>query len=117
MIELICYFFPSVLCLWLFESFTRQKLSLKRCIYRFCGNAVIINLFCFALNTYLIKAPVTLTFTTAFYYLVMAIPFGIILTIVQSILADTTKLTLEAIPVEENVDEKTEENVDEETEE
>jgi len=102
MLEFICYFFPAVLTLWLFESFTRQKLSLKRCIYRYCGNAVIINLFCFTLNTFLIKANLPLNFETAFYYLVMAIPFGVILTVIESVLSDTTKVT-----IEENVDEKT----------
>ncbi len=100
MIGLICYFFPAVLTLWLFESFTRQKLSIRRCIYRYCGNAVLINLFCFTLNTFLIKAGTTFTYESAFYYLVMAIPFGVIITVIESILTDTTKIT-----IEENIDE------------
>ena len=50
MLAFICYFFPAVVGLWVFETLTKENLSVKHCIYRFCWYTVLSNLCCFILK-------------------------------------------------------------------
>ncbi len=103
MIAFICYFFPAILSLWLFETLSKQNISLKKCIYRFCLNSVLINFLCFATKKFVLHtdgAPMLyegadMIPSTAFNYIVMAIFFTLILVVLEILISKNVKVIVE----------------------
>ena len=104
MVALICYFFPSVVGLWLFESLTKISLNLKQCIFRFCGNALSINFFCFATKKLVFKTALEpmyshtdITPSVAFNYIIMAVFFAVLLTVFEVLISKKVKISVEDV--------------------
>ena len=109
MLGFICYFFPAVTAIWLYEVLTRRQLSVKRCVFRFCTNAVVINFLCLGIKCYILGTgsvpiiPQTDMFPqVAFNYLVMAIVISIVLVFAELLLVRKVSITVE----EENEEDK-----------
>lgn len=112
MIAFVCYFFPAVLGIWLFEVISKKELTKKQYVFRFCGYTLALNFVCFAVKKFILKtAENSLVYgndmkpSTAFNYLVIVIPVVLILVIGELLLSKKVK-----IAVEETVDETKEEN-------
>ncbi len=102
MIAFICYFFPSVIALWLFESLTKSSLSLKHCIFRFCRNALVINGLCFAAKKFIFKnatSPIyydnDMTPSVAFNYIIMAVVAAVVITVLEVLISKNVKIAVE----------------------
>lgn len=110
MIAFICYFFPAVLSLWLFETLTKNNLSWKECLFRFCSNALFINFICFGIKKFILHTagePICSNSAdmlpiVAFNYLVIAIPVTVVLVFAEILLPKKISIT-----VEENTNETT----------
>lgn len=103
MIALITLFAPAVLAVGLFEKLSKRELGAKKWLYRFCFNALAINLIVF-----LIKKVILHTSTAPLYslltdmtpevvirYLIMAIPAAVVLVVVEILLSRHVKVGVE----------------------
>ena len=102
MVAFICYFFPAVFSLWLYEALTKNSLSAKKCVFRFCSNTMFINLGCFGIKKYILHTadlPILLDGDmlpiVAFNYLVMALGIAVILLLAEILLVKNVKITVE----------------------
>lgn len=102
MIAFICLFFPSVLCVWIYEMLIKKSLSRRQLIYRFCFNTLIINGICFAVKAFLLSTGAEPIFTlysdmtpnVAVRYLIMALPISIVLGLIEIFLTKNVKVTV-----------------------
>ncbi len=109
LIEAICLFAPAVLCVCIYEKLNKSALSLRRWGYHFVLDTLFINLFCFAVKSYILDTGgrplradgVTMTPHAALNYLILAVPAAVALAVVVSFLSKHVKVELE-----ENTDEK-----------
>ena len=102
MIAIICYFFPAILSIGLFEKLSKKALSFKGWIYRFCFNSIAINFLCFAVKRFLLHTDGLAMLTNgdmipsvAFNYILMAVPIGIVSAVLQALISDKVKLSVE----------------------
>ena len=103
MFAFICYFFPSVISLRIFESLTKTCLTLKQCIFRFCTNAFFVNFTCVAIKKFVLHTanePLTSTSldmlpSVAFNYMIMAFGISVILVVAEVLLSKNIKITVE----------------------
>ncbi len=107
MITFICLFFPAVVSLWLYEALAKTSLGLKKCIFRFCLNSLIINFVCFVAKKFVFDTASYSLYiegdmlpSTALNYLIIALPIAVILVLAEVLLSKKIKIT-----VEENRDE------------
>lgn len=111
MIAFICFFFPAVISLWLFESLVRCRLDRKQWFYRFCANTLLINFICFGIKRFFLQtadAPLYSLGTdmypsAAFNYILMAVLSAVILVIFEVLLSKKIKIELK----DENHEEET----------
>lgn len=109
MLAFIVLFLPAVLSLWIYEVLSKKEMPLKKLIYRYSINVVIINLLCFLIKCYVLSSGTSpLLFdgkqmlpVNAFNYLLLALPIAILIAFVESVVSKKT-----AISVEEVEDEK-----------
>ena len=91
MLALICYFFPAVISVWMFEALAKSRLTLKQCIYRFCGNALFINFILIAVKKFILNTAANPLITSegdmlpsvAFNYLIMVVPIAALLALFE----------------------------------
>ena len=102
MIAFICYYFPAVFSIWLYEALTKNALSIKNYIFRFCSNAMFINLGCFGIKKYILHtADYPMLFEgdmlpgVAFNYLIMALGIAVILLLAEILLVKNVKIKVE----------------------
>ncbi len=103
MIAFICLFLPAVLGVAIYEHLRKQKLCRRQWLYRYCTNAVFINMICFAVKRFLLGTggdaftgiSGDATPATAVNYLIMAIPVSIVLAFLQVLWGKHTKITIE----------------------
>lgn len=102
MIAFICYFFPAVFYLWLYEALTKNSLNTKQCIFRFCSNAMFINLGCFGIKKYILHtAGLSILYEgdmlpqVAFNYIVMSLGVAVVLLLAEILLSKNVKITVE----------------------
>ena len=102
MLAFICYFFPAVMAIWLYEALAKKKLCLKQCIFRFCTNTALINFLCLGIKCYILHTGSIPMFSqpdmapqVAVNYLIMAIPVAIALVVVEVLLFKKVKVTVE----------------------
>lgn len=103
MIAFMLLFFPAVLTNAIYEKLQKTTLRRKQWLYRYCGNALFINLVCFAVKQILLKtadAPLytlnaDITPHAAMNYLIIAIPTAVILSFFQVLLNKHTKVEVE----------------------
>ena len=103
MLSFICYFFPSVISLRIFESLTKTSLTLKQCIFRFCTNAFFVNFTCVAIkklilhtaNEPLLSTSGDMLPVVAFHYMIMAFGISVIFVVAEVLLSKNIKITVE----------------------
>ncbi len=108
MIAFICLFFPSILGLWLFESLSKQKLTVKQCVYRGCTYALVSNFICFAVKKIVLHTAAAsvmvggdMTPGIAFNYLVIVIPVVVVLVIFEILFSKKITISVEDVKNEE----------------
>ncbi len=102
MLAFICYFFPAIVSVWIFESLTKKPLGIKRCVFHFCANTLFINFLCIGIKRFILNSAGTLIYegadmlpTVAFNYIVMAMLSGAILVVFEVLLFKKVKITVE----------------------
>ena len=109
MIAFIVLFLHAVLSLWIYEVLSKKEMVLKKLIYRFCVNVLVINFICFLIKGYVLTTGgVPFLFDgkqmlpiSAFNYLLLALPIAVLIAFLESIVTKKT-----ALAVEENEDEE-----------
>ena len=110
MIAFICLFLPAVLGVAIYEHLKKAKLCRRQWLYRYCFNAVFINMICFAVKRFLLGTggdaftgiSGDATPATAVNYLIMAIPTSAVLAFLQVLWGKHAKVTHEENADEEN---------------
>lgn len=103
MIAFIILFFPAVIATRIYEAVKKLELTPKRWISRYCVNNLLINFFCFAVKSVILKtsgAPLytlyaDITPAAAMNYLIMALPAAILLGFIEVLLTKTVKVEAE----------------------
>ena len=102
MIAFICYFFPAVFSLWIYEVLTKNSLTIKQCVFRYCLNVMFINLGCFGIKKYILHTanlPILqdgdMLPQVAFNYIVMAIGVAVALMFIEILLSKNVKIMIE----------------------
>ncbi len=102
MLAFICYFFPAIMSVWLFEVITKNDLNLKQFVLRFCTNSLIINFFCVGAKSLILGTGNVPIFDgkdmipkVAFNYLIMAIAVSIVLIVIESLMFKKVKIAVE----------------------
>ncbi len=102
MIGFICLFFPAVVSVGMVDAVTRRDFSLKQFIYRFCTNALIINLVCFLIKKFVLGAGKEYLFVSgdavpdvSIVYIGMALVAAIVLGLIESLLCKKVSVDLE----------------------
>lgn len=112
MIALICFFFPAVISLWLFEALVKRRLDRRRWIYRFCTNTLLINFICFGIKKFFLQtanAPLYSMGTdmypsAAFNYILMAVLAAVVLVVFEVLLSKKIKIEMKEERHEEKPD-------------
>jgi hypothetical protein len=110
LIEVICLFFPALLCVCIYERLTKITLCLRRWVYTFAFDTLFINLFCFAVKSYLLDSSghplrsdgISMTPHAALNYLLITIPFAVIWAVVAALLPQKVTVEIEANENEKN---------------
>ena len=118
MIAFICLFFPAAASVWIFEALTKRNSGLKKTIFLFCTNALIINFLCFLMKKFIFgTADVPLYSlqydmypTVAVNYILCAAGVAVVLAVIEALLAKKVKLSIDS----ENDNEKESEKENEE---
>ena len=103
LIEFICLFFPAVLCVCIYEKLNKVTLNRRRWLCHFVLDALFINLFCFAVKSFVLDSGcqplrpdgVNMTPFAAMNYLIITIPAAIVLAVVTSFLFKNVKIEIE----------------------
>ena len=109
MIGIICYFFPAVVAIRLYEILTKDNLNLKQFVYRFCTNAIIINLVCImakkfasnTVNTPFMQPGGDFLPDTAFKYLLIAMATAVVVALVEALISRKLRIIIEEARNEE----------------
>lgn len=102
MIAFICLFFPAVISVWIYELLIKRSLSKRQLIFRFCLNATLINVVCFAVKAFLLSTGGQPLYTfgsdmtpdVAVRYLIMALPICMVLSLLEVFLTKNVKVTV-----------------------
>lgn len=110
MLGFICFFFPAVISVCVFEVLSRRNLRFKNLLYRFCANAIVINFICLLIKRFVlgtIGEPLVVSGdmppSIALNYIVMAVPISVILVLAEIFLSKKVKFTVKE---DENADEE-----------
>lgn len=109
MIGIICYFFPAVVAVRIYELLTRDNMSAKQCIYRFCTNTILINLVCLiakkfashTVNTPFMQPGGDFLPDTAFKYLLIAMASAVVFAVIEALLSKKLGIIIEEASNEE----------------
>lgn len=110
LIEIICLFFPALLCVCIYEKLSKVTLDIRHWLYAFALDTLCINLFCFAVNSYILGSGgqplrpdgINMTPQAALDYLILAVPVAVVLAAGFSLLAKHVKLEVEEDGNEKN---------------
>ncbi len=103
MTAFICLFLPAVLSVWVYEALCKKSLSKKHWLYLYTTDVLLINLVCFLVKKLILHtdgAPmytyyIDMTPSIAANYLIMAIPFALILAVAERFCAKFIHITVE----------------------
>ncbi|MBO4216636.1 MAG: hypothetical protein J5940_01680 [Clostridia bacterium] len=120
MIAFICLFFPAVVSVWIFEALTKRNPGLKKTIFLFCTNALIINFLCFLMKKFifgtadvpLYAAQYDMYPTVAVNYIICAAGIAVIISVIEALLAKKVRVSIDG--KSGNEDETETEKTDEE---
>lgn len=80
MLEFICLFFPTVICVYFTERFLKKSFSGKSFIYLFCSECLAVNGLVFVFKALILKSAVAplselsgMTVQAALNYIIMAV--------------------------------------------
>ena len=112
MIGFICYFFPAIVAIRIYEIITKDNMSIKQLIYRFCTNAIIINFVCIVakkfashtVNTPFMQPGGDFLPETAFLYLLIAVATAVIVAIAEALISKKLGIIIEEAKDEEKED-------------
>lgn len=101
MLAFICFFFPAVISVCIFDNLSKNALKVKNLIYRFCTNIVLINLLCLLIKKFIlftIGAPLCqsgdMMPSVALNYMILSLPIAIVLPLVEIFLSKKVKFTV-----------------------
>lgn len=103
MLSFICLFFPAVLFAWAFEGLTGKELSRKKWFCLYCTGVVAVNLMCWivrmtlsrAAYSSLYSAGMDITQMEACYYMLLAVPFALLLAALAALLSKKVRIKVE----------------------
>ena len=102
MVTFLCLFFPAALSVFLFEEITHQKHGVRKLAFLYTADVIGVNFLVFAIKRWVLKSAEATLLTgsdmavsTAFNYLVMAIPIAVIAAVVFSFLSKRVRLDVE----------------------
>lgn len=107
MVALICLVFPAVVSVWIYEALSRKNLTGKKWGYLFALNCLLILFVCvlimrlFLGNAHEYVLNWDMHLQHACNYLVLAIPATVVLPVMEVLLGENVKIT-----VEDQADEK-----------
>lgn len=118
MLKFICLFFPAVISVFIFDKLQKKPLQLRKIIYLYATNTVIINLLCILIKKLFLgtadnpisAAGMDMIPGVAFNYLIMAVPFAVLISVIETILARNINIKVEENQTDEKIakDEKDE---------
>lgn len=102
MIAFICCFFPAVVGVWLFEVLSKNKLSVRQCIYRYCGYT-LGSVFVYLSVKYVILRTADIAIFTgadmlpsvAFHYLIVVVPSVLLFVLAELLLRKKVRIAVE----------------------
>ena len=105
MIAFICYFFPAVASVFIYEKLQKQDVNRKQWIYLFAWNAMLINLGCLAVKTivlgsgerHLVEAFQDMLPESAMKYLILAIGLAVTVAICEVLLKKNLEFSVEDV--------------------
>ena len=103
LIEAICLFFPAVLCVCIYEKLSKGTLSPRRWLYTFALDTVCINLFCFAVKSYILGSGgqplrpdgINMTPHAALNYLIITVPAAVLLAVAAAFFSKNVSVKIE----------------------
>ena len=102
MIAFISYFFPAIFTLGLYESLTKNSLSWKQVIIKYCSYVMFINLGCFSIKKFFLHtadSPMLyegdMLPRVAFNYIIMSLCMAVIILFIEILFSKNIKVTIE----------------------
>ena len=103
LIEAICLFAPAILCVCIYEKLNKTTLGLRGWMYHFVFDTLFINLFCFAVKSWLLDSGgqplrpdgVNMAPNAALNYLIITVPTAVILAVAAAFLTRRVKVEIE----------------------
>lgn len=104
MIAFFCLFFPAVLSVCIYEKLIRKDLNIKKWIYLYTLNTMLINLVCFSFKTVVLQTGESPFFDSncdmlpvvAMKYLFLAILSAVMFAVGEVLLKKSLRFTIEA---------------------
>lgn len=104
MIAFFCLFFPAILSVCIYEKLIKEDLNIKKWIYLYTLNTMLINLVCFSFKTVVLQTGEYPFFelyydmlpVAAMKYLFLAIPSAIMFAVGEVLLKKSLRFTIEA---------------------
>lgn len=112
MIQFICYFFPSIIAVWLTEIFINENFNTKKCIYHFVLYTILINAIIFLTISLLFNPEIDFLAMNGFSYLFtikylsMSLILALSISIIYKIIKSNIMLSLEINNYEEKKQKK-----------
>lgn len=109
MVGFICYFFPAVVALWIYEWLTKENLSIKKCIFHFCTNTIVTNFACICAKKFITKTANSpfgqyggdFLPEMAFQYLLVAVATAVAWAVLEAVVSKKLKIVIEDVENEE----------------
>lgn len=113
MLKFICLFFPAAFSLLIIETLRKKPFDFKKNLLLYLSNIIFINMACLFVKKFILNtadAPLAnigadMIPTVALNYLIMALPFAVIIAVVEALLKRCVKIEVEGKEQNENQEE------------
>ena len=103
LIEIICLFFPALLCVCIYEKLSKVTLNIRHWLYAFALDTLCINLFCFAVNSCILGSGgqplrpdgINMTPHAALNYLIITVPAAVLLAVAAAFFSKNVSVKIE----------------------
>ena len=113
MFAFICCFFPAVVGVWIFEVLSKKRLTVRQCIYRYCGYTLAANFVYTAVKMFVLKtatSPILVDAEmiprVAFHYLIVVIPAVLLFVFGELLFGKKIQIVVEDIDADETTKRK-----------